>query len=174
MGDGALLAGTFADFKLPQMQATVPGKHSPQDWGIDRICFRVEGSNLYVYQVEMKYVDVGSTHIPELGQTSHGTQTGLDWTEHAAHQVFRPENAVAADTRRELETALRRIGVTPDAATMERVLMRKLPKAKVFILTPFYAPLSRLQAQVRGLISHGRQMIIVPARPLFGPRGGRL
>jgi hypothetical protein len=64
--------------------------------------------------------------------------------------------------------------IKPDAATIERLLLKRLPKAEVIIVTTFYAPLHVLQAQVRGLISHGRQMLIVPARPRFGPRGGRL
>jgi hypothetical protein len=69
---------------------------------------------------------------------------------------------------------LKSLGFAADAATMERVLLRRLPRAQVIVLTPFYAPLHALQAQIRGLIRQSRSMILVPARPIFGPLGGRL
>jgi hypothetical protein len=174
MVSGGLSAGVFRQYGVPNMPFVLPGQHNPSGWGVDRIGLDMDGSTLRVYQVEMKYVDVGSSHIPELGSTSHGTQTGLTWTEDAAHQLLNNDNPVAAKARASLERALKRMGLTADAETMEHVLLRRLPRARVILVTTFYAPLHVLQAQVRGLISHGRKMIIVPARPLFGRRGGRL
>jgi hypothetical protein len=174
IGAGGLEAGAFAPYGVPKMDFVLPGQHNASGWGIDRIGLKVEGSQLRIYHVEMKYVDVGSAHIPELGHTSHGTQTGLTWTTDAAHQLVHNDNKVARASRVEIEKALKSLGFAADAATMERVLLRRLPKAQVIVLTPFYAPLHALQAQVRGLIRQGRSMILVPARPIFGPRGGRL
>ncbi len=174
MVSGGLSAGVFRQYGVPNMPFVLTGQHNPSGWGVDRVGLDMEGSILRVYQVEMKYVDVGSSHIPELGRTSHGTQTGLTWTQDAAQQLLNNDNPVAAKARAAVERALKRMGLTSDAATMEHVLLRRLPKARVIIVTTFYAPLHVLQAQVRGLISQGRKMIIVPARPLFGPRGGRL
>lgn len=174
IGAGGLEAGAFTPFGVPKMDFVLPGQHNPSGWGIDRIGLRMDGSQLRVYHIEMKYVDVGSAHVPELGHTLHGTQTGLAWTTDASHQLVHNDNQVARASRVEIEKALKSLGLQADAATMERVLLRRLPKAQVIILTPFYAPLHILEAQARGLIRQGRSMIIVPARPLFGPRGGRL
>ncbi len=174
IGSGALEVGTFASFGVPRMDIVVPGQHNLSGWGVDRIGIAVDGPRIRVYQIEFKYVSSNSSHIPELGLTSHGTQTGLGWTQDAGKALLNNNNPVAAKARGELEAALRRAGLKPDAAMMERVLLKRLPKAQVIVVTPFYAPLHVLQAQIRGLIRQGRSMILVPAAPHFGPRGGRI
>jgi hypothetical protein len=103
-----------------------------------------------------------------------GTQTGLAWTEDAAKALLNNQNPVAAKARTELQAALRRAGLKADAAMMERVLLKRLPRAQVIVVTPFYAPLHVLQAQIRGLIRQDPLDDPGPAEPHFGPRGGRI
>ena len=175
IGSGALEVGTFAPFGVPRMDIVIPGQHNLlPGWGVDRIGITVDGPRIRVYQIEFKYVSANSSHIPELGLTSHGTQTGLGWTQDAGKALLNNNNPVAERARSELGAALRRAGLKPDPAMIERVLLKRLPRAQVIIVTPFYAPMHVLQAQIRGLARQGRSMILVPAAPHFGPRGGRI
>ena len=76
----------------------------------------------------------------------------MGWTQDAGKALLNNNNPVA----RELEVnsgPRRRAGLKPDPAMMERVLLKRLPRAQVIIVTPFYAPMHVLQAQIRNSLA---------------------
>lgn len=174
IGADGLAQGAFVSYGVPRMDIVIPGQYNPSGWGVDRIGISVDGPRIRVYQVEFKYVAPGSGHIPELGVTAHGLQTGREWTENAAKALLESNHPAAVGALKELRSALTRAGLSADEAMVKRVLLRRLPKAEVFVITPFYAPLQILGAQIRALAREGRSMLLVPAKPVFGPRGGRI
>jgi hypothetical protein len=162
----ALRRGSFRDHHdIPPMDWVIPGHYNGSGWGIDRIGIVEDGNRVKVFHIEVKYVRHGSDFVPALGATSHGTQTGLAWTENAVHQLLNADNTIAQASRAKLMKALG----TTDKAVLARFLRSRVVPAEVLVITPFHAHLSHLWQQVGGLVRAGRRIRVVPVGRILKP-----
>jgi hypothetical protein len=153
------------------MDFVIPGQYTGSGWGIDRIGIHIhERSGMVsVYHFEMKFVAPFSERAPELGTSRAGAQTGLSWTQNAVDGFLDSPTPEARAIQERLWRALQDIypGAVIDKQVMRTFLRRKLVDARVRIIVPEYADLSKLYRQVAALVRWGRRAEIIPVPVTF-------